>query len=72
VGTAEGVNEILALGDAVNTAARLASVAGPGEIVLSEETSIAASQDETGLEVRRLELKGRKEPVDVRVIEVKS
>jgi class 3 adenylate cyclase len=72
VGTAEGVNEILALGDAVNTAARLASVAGPGEIVLSEETSIAASQDATGLELRRLELKGRKEPVDVRVIEVKS
>lgn len=70
VGTADGVNEILALGDAVNTASRLTSAAGPGEIVLSEDTCQAISRDFSGFEERRLKLKGRQEPVDVRVLDI--
>ena len=68
VGSAEGVTDIAALGDAVNTTARLASQAGPGEVLVSEEAILAAGIDANGLEVRHLQLKGRAEPVDVRVL----
>jgi adenylate cyclase len=67
---AEGVTDITALGDAVNTAARLASAAGPGEALVSEATSAAAGLGTGGLERRRLQLKGRSEPVGVRVLRV--
>ena len=67
VGTA-GVTDITALGDAVNTTARLASAAGPGEALLSEATCAAAGLDTSGMEQRRLELKGRSERVRVRVL----
>jgi adenylate cyclase len=66
----EGKTDITVLGDNANVAARLASLAGPGEILVSEATSTAAGLDEQGLETRRLELKGRSEPVDVRVLRV--
>jgi len=68
VGSSEGVSDIAALGDAVNTTARLASQAGTGEVLVSEEAANAAGIDTNGLEVRHLQLKGRAEPVDVRVI----
>ncbi|MBI4506444.1 MAG: adenylate/guanylate cyclase domain-containing protein [Chloroflexi bacterium] len=64
------VIEITALGDAVNTAARLASQAGPGEVLVSEAACAAAALAGEGLEHRRLALKGRSEPVDVRVLRV--
>ena len=70
VGSEEGVADITALGDAVNTAARLAAQAGPGEAIVSEEACAAAGLDPGGVEKRRLQLKGRSEPVDVRVIRV--
>jgi adenylate cyclase len=70
VGSADGVNYITALGDAVNTAARLASQAGPGEIVVSESSMKAGGMALNDAEQRCLELKGRNEPVDVRVIRV--
>lgn len=69
VGSTQGLTTITALGDAVNTTARLASAAGPGEILVSEATCRAAGLDVTGLEARRLSLKGRDEPVDVRVVQ---
>jgi len=63
--TAEGgANDIAILGDNVNAAARLASVAAPGEIVVSEAARLAAALDSSGMEARHLELKGRKEAVD--------
>lgn len=68
VGSGEGVVDIAALGDAVNTAARLASHAAPGEIVVSEETCRAAKLDASKMEARSLQLKGRSEATDVRVI----
>jgi adenylate cyclase len=64
----EGVTDITALGDAVNTAARLASTAGPGEVLVSEATCAAAGLDTAGMEQRQLALRGRSEPVSVRVL----
>jgi adenylate cyclase len=58
-----GQTEITALGDAVNTAARLASTAGTGEVVVSDESRRLAGLDTDGLASRRLDLKGRSEPV---------
>jgi adenylate cyclase len=63
----EGMVELTAIGEAVNLAARLASVAGTGELVLSEE-SFAASGQTGDPERRVLTLKGITEPVAVRVM----
>ena len=68
IGTAEGLTDISATGDEVNTAARLASKAAPGEIVVSEQALKAAGMDGGNLESRSLELKGISEPVPVRVM----
>jgi adenylate cyclase len=68
VGSEDGLVDIAALGDAVNTAARLASQAAPGEVIISEETCRAAKLDTSKMEARSLQLKGRSEPVSVRII----
>ena len=68
VGTVGGMTDIVALGDDVNVAARLAAQAGPGEVIVSEAACAAAGHDRCAGEARRLQLKGRSEPVDVRVI----
>jgi adenylate cyclase len=60
--------QFTALGDAVNTAARLASVAGAGEVLVSAAAAAHADLDGAGLETRRLALKGRTEPVDAYVL----
>jgi adenylate cyclase len=70
VGATDGMVDITALGDAVNVAARLASSAKAGEILVSEETLRAAKIDSTQLEKRKLELKGKSETFDVRVMKV--
>jgi adenylate cyclase len=62
--------DITALGDNVNTAARLASVAAAGEIVLSEATRSAAGLATGDLEQRRLSLKGKQEPVDAWALQI--
>ena len=56
--------DFTAVGDAVNTAARLASSAGAGEILVSSSAAEAAGLDAGGLEARTLELRGRDESVD--------
>jgi class 3 adenylate cyclase len=50
--------------------ARLASLAAPGEVIVSEATLAAAGLDPEGLEERQLELKGKSEAIDVRVIDL--
>jgi adenylate cyclase len=55
--------DFTALGDTVNTAARLTSMAKAGEIVLSDATATAARLDTSGLEQRTLELRGREQTV---------
>ena len=70
VGSAAGITEIAVLGDNVNVAARLASVASAGQIIVSEETTRLANLDVNGLENRKLELKGKSEPTSAWVISV--
>lgn len=62
--------DFTALGDHVNIAARLASNAGAGEILISEASCSAANLSVDGLEHRQLELKGKSEPIDVHVLRV--
>lgn len=68
VGSDEGVTDITALGDPMNATARLASAAAAGEVLVSEEACTAAEVDYSGLESRKLNLKGRQEPLTVRVL----
>jgi adenylate cyclase len=62
-----GVTDFTALGDAVNTAARLASLANAGEVLVSNAAAEAAGLAGV-LERRHLDLRGRAEPVDVVVL----
>ena len=68
MGAADGLTEISAIGDEVNLAARLASKAAPGEIIVSEQALQTAGIDGSRLEPRSLDLKGISEPVPVRVL----
>lgn len=68
MGTADGLTEISAIGDEVNTAARLASKAAAGEIIVSERALREAGMDGGKLESRSLELKGIGKPILVRVM----
>jgi len=65
-----GVTDITALGDDVNLAARLASLAQAGEILITEAARAASGLPTDGLEPRHLELKGRTTPVDVWVMRI--
>ena len=67
-GASGAAADFTALGDNVNIAARLASKAGPGEVLISEATYNAARIETEGLEKRDLELKGKSELVSVRVL----
>ena len=68
MGAADGLVDIAAIGDEVNLAARLASKAAAGEIIISEQALQKAGLNGSDLETRSLELKGIREPVPVRVI----
>jgi adenylate cyclase len=67
VGKPSGAIDMTALGDVPNIAARLASHAEPGEVVVSEDVCQAASIDFSGQEGRRLRVKGRQNEIMVRV-----
>lgn len=68
MGAADGLINISAIGDEVNLAARLASKAAAGEIIVSEKALKEAGADESAYESRSLELKGISEAVRARVI----
>jgi adenylate cyclase len=56
--------DFTALGDTVNTAARLTGLARGGEILISAEAAAAGGLERRGLERRTLELRGREQSVD--------
>jgi adenylate cyclase len=64
--------DFTALGDNVNITARLASEAGPGEILISDAAYAAANIDREDLERRQLELKGKSELTGVYVMHVEN
>jgi adenylate cyclase len=62
------VDDFTALGDAVNTTARLASAARAGEVLVSAAAAEAAGTPIAGLERRTLDIRGRTESIDVIVL----
>ncbi|HEX5013641.1 MAG TPA: adenylate/guanylate cyclase domain-containing protein [Candidatus Limnocylindrales bacterium] len=62
--------ELTAVGDAMNTTARLASAASAGEILVTTAAAAAAGLDVAGLERRSLELKGKQLTTDVVAVRV--
>jgi adenylate cyclase len=64
--------DFTALGDTVNTAARLTGLAGTGEILISTEAASAGGLETTGLEQRTLELRGREQSVDAWVASART
>jgi adenylate cyclase len=71
-GLGEGVDDFTALGDTVNTTARLASVAAAGEVLISLDAAKAAGRSTEGREKRCLTVKGRTQTIDVVVEQVGS
>ncbi len=62
------VSDLTALGDTVNAAARLQAEAKAGEIIMSEDLYQSVASDYPDLERRVLQLRGRQEPMAVRVL----
>lgn len=69
-GTGGQPTDFTALGDNVNITARLASEAGPGEILVSDAAYKAADIELAHVEERQLELKGKREPTGVHVLRI--
>lgn len=68
VGSKDGTMDITVLGDAPNTAARLASEAAVGEILVSDAAFGEANLGGASQQVRQLTLKGKSEIVSVHVL----
>ena len=68
VGSPTGVSDFTALGDDINVGARIASAAGPGELLASLELCRMANVETSGLENRELTLKGKQATMQVAVI----
>ena len=61
--------ELTAMGDAVNTTARLASVAGAGEVLVTLSAAANAGLVSVATERRSLSLQGKSEPIEVLVLQ---
>jgi adenylate cyclase len=68
VGSSHALNQLTVLGDAANTAARLATAAGPGEILVSTDAWDRGGRIGSESETRTLELRGKEQPVTVKVV----
>ena len=69
VGAGE-VKDFTAIGDVVNTAARLQAEAKPGQIVMSERVYREVAERYPDVPRVELQLKGKSEPVAARVVEI--
>jgi adenylate cyclase len=67
-GPAGAVDDFTALGDVVNTTARLASAAAAGELLISVDAAIGAGASTNGLEHRTLDVRGREATIEVLVV----
>jgi adenylate cyclase len=65
-----GVTDFTALGDTVNTAARLRSMAEAGTVVMSEAVYAAVERRLSSLERQVLPVRGRHETIGVRTLRV--
>jgi adenylate cyclase len=65
-GPAGTIEDFTALGDVVNTTARLAAAAHAGEVMVSAAAAEAAGVE--GVERRTVEIRGRVEPIEVVVV----
>jgi adenylate cyclase len=63
--TADAVNDFTALGDVVNTTARLASAAVAGELLVTLDAAGEGNLDPAGHIRRTVEVRGRSESVDI-------
>ena len=66
------INDFTALGDTVNIAARLQAEAVAGEIVISEPVYQEVASRYPDLEQRAVTLRGKDEPLSIRVISPKA
>ena len=65
LGSSEQISDFTALGDPVNTTARLASLAAAGELLVSLAASERAGLESRDLERRTVDVRGREEALDV-------
>jgi len=72
VGSKDGTMDITVLGDVANTAARLASEANTGEILISDAAYQVSELKPGFLDVRQLALKGKSQAVSVHVLDEHS
>jgi len=63
-----GVTDYTVIGDTVNVAARLQAIAGPGELLVSEDTYAHVASDFPNAPARELGLKGKNLPITARVL----
>jgi adenylate cyclase len=67
-GPAGAVTDFTALGDVVNTTARLASSAGAGELLVTIDAATAADAPTAGVEHRILDVRGREATIETLVL----
>lgn len=70
VGTPDGRTDFTAMGDVVNLTARLSSLAATGEILVGAAAWTEAAIADEIAQTRRLQVKGKSEPIDVFVLKV--
>ena len=65
LGSSEEISDFTALGDPMNTTARLASIAAAGELLVSADAASMAGLDSAGAVLRSIEVRGREAALDV-------
>lgn len=65
---AAGVEDFTALGDTVNAAARMAAMAGSGEVIFSESVYREVEDKFPNLELKTMQLRGREAAQELRIL----